>query len=202
MTRVFIVALTPTVRAGLRALLAPSDIQVVGEASSFLRPSVDLSSTDVIVVADEALLQESLRGIIPAGTVGIVVFSNESRSAATLRSLPLLGWGIVSREATPSELQATILAVTQGMIVFSLPLAEALLSQRSTAETQAEPLTTREHEVLDLLSQGLSNKLIARTLQISEHTVKFHISSIYTKLGASSRTDAVSRGARRGLITL
>jgi len=56
--------------------------------------------------------------------------------------------------------------------------------------------------VLELVSQGLSNKLIARQLQISEHTVKFHISSITTKLGVASRTEAVSRGVRLGLITL
>ncbi len=65
-----------------------------------------------------------------------------------------------------------------------------------------EALTAREREVLELLSRGLPNKLIAHRLQISEHTVKFHVSSIYAKLGASSRTDAVSRGVRRGLITL
>lgn len=65
-----------------------------------------------------------------------------------------------------------------------------------------EVLTVREREVLELLSQGLPNKLIARRLHISEHTVKFHVSSIYAKLGASSRTDAVSRGVRRGFITL
>ncbi|HXZ05056.1 MAG TPA: response regulator transcription factor [Ktedonobacteraceae bacterium] len=65
-----------------------------------------------------------------------------------------------------------------------------------------ESLTAREREVLELLSRGLPNKLIARRLQISEHTVKFHVSSIYAKLGASSRTDAVSRGVRRGFITL
>jgi DNA-binding NarL/FixJ family response regulator len=63
-------------------------------------------------------------------------------------------------------------------------------------------LTGREQEVLQLLSQGLSNKLIARQLQISEHTVKFHVSALYTKLEASSRTEAISRGARLGLITL
>ena len=65
-----------------------------------------------------------------------------------------------------------------------------------------EALTVREREVLELLSRGLPNKLIARRLQISEHTVKFHVSSIYAKLGATSRTDAVSRGVRRGLITI
>ena len=63
-------------------------------------------------------------------------------------------------------------------------------------------LTGREREVLELLGQGLSNKLIARRLTISEHTVKFHVGAIFTKLGASSRADAVSRGARSGLIVL
>jgi DNA-binding NarL/FixJ family response regulator len=65
-----------------------------------------------------------------------------------------------------------------------------------------EPLTTREHEVLQLLAEGLSNKLVARRLRISEHTVKFHVSSIYAKLGATNRTEAVSHAARRGLVTL
>ena len=69
-------------------------------------------------------------------------------------------------------------------------------------EATDDVLTTREHEVLELVSQGLSNKLIARQLQISEHTVKFHIASVSAKLGASSRTDAVRLGLRKGLITL
>ncbi len=65
-----------------------------------------------------------------------------------------------------------------------------------------ERLTPRELEVLDVLSQGLSNRAIAARLQISEHTVKFHISSIFAKLGAENRTDAVRQGVRAGLITL
>ena len=65
-----------------------------------------------------------------------------------------------------------------------------------------EHLTPRELEVLDVLAQGLSNRAIAARLQISEHTVKFHISSIFAKLGAENRTDAVRLGVRRGLITL
>jgi len=65
-----------------------------------------------------------------------------------------------------------------------------------------ERLTPRELEVLDVLSQGLSNRAIAARLQISEHTVKFHISSIFAKLGAENRTDAVRLGVRAGLITL
>jgi DNA-binding NarL/FixJ family response regulator len=65
-----------------------------------------------------------------------------------------------------------------------------------------DALTTREREVLELVAQGLPNKAIASRLGISDHTVKFHLSSIFSKLGASSRTEAVRRGVRAGLITL
>ena len=111
--------------------------------------------------------------------------------------------------ATGAELQAAVTAVAQGFVVLPVAYSEQFSEQRAVPVVGAlnlsspdEALTNREREVLELVSQGLSNKLIARRLQISEHTVKFHISSISTKLGASSRTDAVSRGVRRGLITL
>ena len=65
-----------------------------------------------------------------------------------------------------------------------------------------EPLTPREVQVLELLAEGLANKAIAVRLQISDQTVKFHVSSISGKLGARNRTDAVRRAVRRGLITL
>ena len=66
----------------------------------------------------------------------------------------------------------------------------------------AEPLTSREREGLDLLAEGMSNKAIAARLEISDQTVKFHVASIYGKLGAANRTDAVRRAVRRGLVTL
>jgi DNA-binding NarL/FixJ family response regulator len=69
-------------------------------------------------------------------------------------------------------------------------------------EILAEALTPREIEVLELVAEGLSNKSIADRLGISDHTVKFHISSLSGKLGAGNRTDAVRRGVQRGLITL
>ena len=72
----------------------------------------------------------------------------------------------------------------------------------SGEEIAPEPLTRREVEVLELLAEGLPNKAIAARLQISDQTVKFHVSSICGKLGAANRTDAVRRGVRRGLITL
>ena len=65
-----------------------------------------------------------------------------------------------------------------------------------------EPLTPREQEVLELVAEGLSNRRAAEQLGISEHTVKFHVASIYGKLGATSRAEAIRRAARRGLITI
>ena len=83
--------------------------------------------------------------------------------------------------------------------------AEALLVAREDADGGFEipqPLTPREVEILALVAEGLPNKAIANRLGISDQTVKFHVSAIYGKLGASNRTDAVRRGVRRGLIVL
>ena len=104
-------------------------------------------------------------------------------------------------------MQAAVEAATQGLVVLSPQLVEEVASETETVAIAdaGEPadnlLTAREQEVLDLISQGLPNKLIANSLGISEHTVKFHVSSIYAKLGASNRTEAISRGARRGLVS-
>ena len=95
-----------------------------------------------------------------------------------------------------------ITAVARGLVVLPRDIAGRLLQGTAMVEEPAEPLTAREREVLGLLGRGLSNKMIARDLRISEHTVKFHVSSIYAKLGVASRIEAVSLGARLGLILL
>jgi NarL family two-component system response regulator YdfI len=84
----------------------------------------------------------------------------------------------------------------------SRPPAGEIHSFEGPDQALVEPLTARETEVLQHLAQGLANKQIAALLSISEHTVKFHVSSIYSKLGAANRTEAVRIGARRGLILL
>ncbi|HUP27506.1 MAG TPA: response regulator transcription factor [Chloroflexia bacterium] len=205
MTRVFLAAPTPMMRAGLRAMLEMGGIQVIGEASS----PADIShvdGADVLVVGDEQMVVDVVETLGEQGETAILVLSDTDAPASLLRALPLRGWGIVSPDAPSAELQAAVSSVAQGLVVLSLPLAGRLLDGPTAVHALDnspldEPLTAREAEVLDLLSQGLSNKLIARKLQISEHTVKFHVSSIYTKLGAASRTDAVSKGARHGLIS-
>jgi len=206
MTRVLIAAPTPALRAGLRALVSAADIEIVGEVAVLGAPEVDMSAVDVVLVADVELLAGATRAIGAEAQLAILALADDSHAAELLRGLPLVGWGILPPDASPAELQTAIHTVAQGLVVLPAGLIEQLLRQRgpiaALAQPPAEPLTAREREVLQLVSQGLSNKLIARELQVSEHTVKFHVSSIFAKLGAASRTEAISRGARQGLITL
>lgn len=211
MIRVFVIASTPMMRAGLQMMLATADMQIVGESAeptSFIAAMPDI---DVLIVAEEKLLEDVARTIgssQSAGTLAIVVLSNSDEyPASVLRSLSLSGWSIVPLDVSTARLQAAIVAAAHGFVTLPAPAVERILGQRVPVEamdmnSRDEPLTLREREVLEMVSRGLSNKMIARRLSISEHTVKFHVSSIYTKLGAASRTDAVSRGVRRGLITL
>jgi DNA-binding NarL/FixJ family response regulator len=202
--RILIVAQAPALRAGLRALLSGPGTQVVREAAALTPGVADRHALDVVVLGDAGLLGGLGRVADEEARIGAVVLSDDDRTVAMLRALPLGGWAVLPSEASPSELQAATLAVAQGLVVLA-PAMATRLSQRTAepiTEIASEALTPRELEVLQLMSQGLPNKQIARALSISEHTVKFHISSIFAKLGAASRTDAVSRGARQGLITL
>jgi NarL family two-component system response regulator YdfI len=117
--------------------------------------------------------------------------------------------------ADDKEIRATMEAVSAGLIVihpevFGEVSADeneraAFIPEYSSGERQditIQPLTPRESEILNLLANGLANKEIAWSLKISEHTVKFHITSIFNKLDASTRAEAVAIGARRGLIIL
>ena len=205
--RVFVVAPTPVTRAGLRSMLANiegTDVQVVGEAASPTAPDPSaLSEADVVLLADEELLEEAAIAVAEDGTQALVLISDDDQAVSRLRALPLRGWGIVPPDAPPEELAAATTAVMQGLVVLPKPLTERLLQEpAASAEALSEPLTAREREVLELLGRGLSNRLIAQELHISEHTVKFHISSLYAKLDVSNRAEAVSQGARRGLISL
>jgi DNA-binding NarL/FixJ family response regulator len=206
-TRVFVVAPTPTLRAGLRSMLASveaADLLVVGEAGLSVGPVPDasLSEADVVLVADEELLEETALSVSEDGTQSVLLLSEDEGATSKLRTLSLRGWGVVPPDAPSEELGAAVAAVAQGLTVLPKPLAERLLDEPAAVEELSEPLTAREREVLDLLGHGLSNKMIARELHISEHTVKFHISSLYSKLGVSNRAEAVSQGARHGLISL
>jgi DNA-binding NarL/FixJ family response regulator len=114
---------------------------------------------------------------------------------------------ILSRESDPDNVLSAIYAVYDGLVLLSTATAESLAAvygdQPLEVEDEvSEEITSRETGVLRMLAEGLVNKEIAARLGISEHTVKFHISSILDKLGASTRTEAVTMGIRRGLIPI
>lgn len=113
---------------------------------------------------------------------------------------------VLPRDATSGEILAAIDAVAAGLVALH-PEALEPLRRRAPIPTRAEPdpaqpLTAREIEVLGMLAEGLGNKIIAARLGISTHTAKFHVASIMAKLGAGSRTEAVTIGMRRGLVVI
>jgi DNA-binding NarL/FixJ family response regulator len=122
-----------------------------------------------------------------------------------------IAFGALRRDALPEEIVAGAQAVSAGIFAVDRWLVPALLAtpeplalepQTAAGATTGESLTARELDVIQLMAEGLANKSIAARLRISEHTVKFHVSSIMTKLGAASRTEAVTLAARRGLLIL
>jgi DNA-binding NarL/FixJ family response regulator len=194
LTTVFVVAPAPALRAGLAAMLEQAGMSVAGAAGGI---PAELAA-DVLLLAGLPLddVEE-----LPGPTL---LLSDDSRQAVLLQSLGLTGWGALPPDAGADQLAAGVQAVAEGLAVMPAGSAAPSVTKPpvEVSDPLQEPLTPRELEVLQLVSQGLPNKLIARRLGISEHTVKFHVSSTYAKLGAASRTEAVSLAARRGLISL
>jgi len=112
--------------------------------------------------------------------------------------------GLLPPGVSGDDLASALRVSAAGMVVLSQEFSDILFANslrgNDEAIESAESLTTREQEVLVMMAEGLLNKEIADRLRVSEHTVKFHVSSIMAKLGASSRTEAVTRGIRRGLL--
>ena len=209
MIRVAVIALTPMTLAGLQTMLHSSEIDVV--ASSSVHDNLDLTNIDAIVTTDDKQVKSIALSLRDPRAMALVVLTNDEEKMFTvLHDFELHGWSILPPSTSCTQLQAATAAAVQGLATCSTYLLNQLPKHRVTtveplslpSSTIDETLTPREHEVLELVGQGLSNKLIARSLHISDHTVKFHISSITAKLGASSRTDAVQLGLRKGFITL
>lgn len=201
MVHITIVSPNHALRVGLREMLAghPS-IRVVGEAARLT--DVNEDETEVAVLASVS----SVHGLDDKD-FGILILTDTIESIRGFLSAKTHAWGVLSAEANADELAAGILAVAEGLWVGAPGLVEGLMrlprgGDGLGEESLAEPLTAREREVLQNMAEGLANKQIALELGISEHTVKFHLSALYAKLGVSSRTEAVKRGIELGLISL
>lgn len=202
MIHVTIVSPNHALRVGLREMLAghPS-IRVVGEAARLA--DVNQKETEVAVFAP---VSSSTRGIEPVD-FGILFLTDDVDSIRRMLTADLHAWGVLSLEAGADELAAGIAAVAEGLWVGAPALVEGLMrlpkgGEGLGDESLPEPLTAREKEVLHKMAEGLANKQIALELGVSEHTVKFHLSALYAKLGVASRTEAVKRGIELGLISL
>jgi two-component system nitrate/nitrite response regulator NarL len=180
--RVQIEAASQVTRAGLEALLRQHpEIELVNSASN----------ADVLV-CDEVPEFSDLAAAVP-----IVVLTDELPSQDAWRSGVR---AMLPRDAEAAQIVAAIYAASAGLVV--LPAEDTMAMLPTPAEQPAEPLSPRELKVLDMVAEGLSNKLIAHKLGISEHTAKFHVNSILTKLHAGTRTEAVMRGVRLGLVKI
>ncbi len=209
MTHVFIVAAPLRARRELAALLdeAP-DVEVVGSASSLEGAAEEWEELDVLLIRESGDSTEewfdSLEDNGLARQTPVLLLLEPATQKRVNRAMQLGIRGILPADVTPAQLVSALGAVAKGLVVLqprepALALASSQARNGEPAEL-FEPLTPREKEVLQMLASGLGNKQIAAHLKISEHTAKFHVASILGKLGASSRTEAVSLGLRRGLI--
>ena len=207
---VAVVAPAMAVRVGLRALLNDDErVDVIADSATLLDLTPLPPETDVLVLeALEAERSDLEEALLSANTPAILfLVQDEPVPVQLMDGLPARSWGVLSLDATAEELLAAIGALHEGLFAGAPELLKPLLfqlpdSERLAAEPMLESLTERENEVLQLLAQGLANKQIALALGISEHTVKFHISAIYGKLGATNRTEAVRLGVQSGLVIL
>jgi two-component system, NarL family, response regulator YdfI len=209
---VLVIADSAIARAGLEAMLRESRrfdlIRDKGHSWErvYLR-SLQSSFEPGVILADIADFSALLLLINhDESNLPVVLLVDDVSRSELVRAIQVGVRGILRRDAQPAEIFAAIEAAAAGLTVFGPDefdlLVPVLHSTTRVHGTTIELLTTRETEILALMSQGLANKQISDRLAISEHTVKFHVSSILAKLGASSRTEAVMKGLGNGLVVI
>jgi two-component system, NarL family, response regulator YdfI len=202
--RVIVAATSAVRRAGLESIIrSQPDFQLAASTGALARLSLYVRNSEAdVVVADS----DSLPELADLSAASFVLLTEITEARTVARFLKAGVRSILPRESDPDEIVSAIYAAYNGHVLLSAQAAENLAAvygdHEPEAQELAEEITSREAEVLRMLAEGLVNKDIASRLGISDHTVKFHISSILEKLGASTRTEAVTLGIRRGLIPI
>lgn len=212
MIRVVIWARSPFTQAGLQAaVFADSRFEIVEKLSHSAETEPGLASSQ-----EDVILFDGLEGDVDEFLSSskkerrsrrIVLLAEDLTRAEAARLMQSGVQAILPRDSSGGEIASALEAASQGLVTLSPDFLRLLLpvplgGAEQDFEYLNDPLTTRETEVLALLADGAGNKEIAGQLRISEHTAKFHVSSILSKLGATTRTEAVSRGYRLGLILI
>ena len=208
MIRVLVSATSEIVRVGLEALLMSSPaLAVVGSAPDLITLTHQAEDVhpDVILAELEPPDDDSIAALLALGIgsrpPAIVVLADDAYTAWAAEALRAGIGAILPRQANAGEIIAAVEAAAAGLIALHREALESLLlipssAPRALPALPVQALTPREIEVLSMLAEGLGNKAIAWRLDISEHTVKFHVGSILAKLNASSRTEAVTLAIR------
>jgi len=185
-----------------KAVSSEPEIRIAGTAATFpflqslmSDTSADISLIDLQPEMPASTTRDWLEELLEVTSVVLLVPEPEPGVVNQIRRAGV--GGVLQSNASSEQIVQAIKSVASGLMVFDRALAP-----QSPDDEPLEQLTPRESEVLRLLADGLGNKEIAVKLSISEHTIKFHIHSILGKLGAASRTEAVTRGLRSGLIEL
>ena len=193
--RVFIIAESDTeCRELSRKFEEAPGFVVVGAIAMSSSAIPEAASVDVAIIQSPQVANLAL---FPGAQVPtLYLLSDESSPAKVVTGKN----AVLSRNASAPQIRAAAMAVAAGLQI--APTKSSAPAENETELAFVEPLTDRELRVLNLLADGLSNPQIARVLSISRNTVKFHVSSIISKLGATSRTEAVTIGVKLGLIIL
>jgi len=194
--RVLVAGDAPARLTALAASLAREPgLEIVGEVRASERAdAIAATEPDVLLVDARDLAR------LEATEPPAVIIGEETVAAEALGP-----HGVLARDASAGDIVAAIRAVAAGLIVRqpSARGAQSAPDLRAGIDmAEADPLSSRERDVLEHLASGASNKRIAAALGISDHTVKTHIAAIFAKLGVSSRTEAVTQGVRRGIVML
>jgi len=202
MIPVHIAASSAVVRAGLESVICSNGAFSLAGAGSIDQLQDNALSADVLLVALSQLTDDWIT-TLSAHTLPVVILADLPDGPLLQTALRGNIRAVLAPDSTSEEILAAVASAAAGLLTLQ-PAALDLLGQapRPPSEALDDPLTHREREVLAMLAEGLSNKVIAYRLGISEHTVKFHVTSILGKLQAGSRTDAVMQGIRRGLVMM